>query len=267
MLSKKRKYTSGKLAEKKKRMMQIRLIIVAVVVILLIAGFSYLSHHKSMKIETVLVEGQEYIQEGEVISLVTEKLKGSYMWLFSRSNIFIYPRGAIRKELQDTFSSIDTVRLRFVNIHTVKVQIEEFQSVATWCNDDSCYFMNEEGMLFVEEPLIHTHAFVKYGGGITDEPLNQTYISKKTFTDLQNFVKLLRRLEIETVSITTENSEEFTITTESGATILIDSNDDVLNVFDNLQTVMTQDAINKAQFKNIEYIDLRFGNRVFYKLK
>lgn len=265
---KKKKYRSNKLVERKARIVKIRLIIGVIFVAILFAGSIFFLNHKSMHIENILVEGQKNVQKEKVESIIRDSLEGRYLWMYSRSNIFFYPRRVIKDNLFEEFYSIENIDLSFVNNHTVRVEISEFSPIAMWCSEEKeCYFINDQGLIFVKEPLIHTNQFIKYFGGIDGDPLGQIFISYKYFRDLQDFVKLLRRLEIEVSSIEVEKDEVFNVITKTGAKIIIDSEDSVLNMFDNLQTVMNRDAINKAQFGNIEYIDLRFGNRVFYKLK
>jgi hypothetical protein len=85
--------------------------------------------------------------------------------------------------------------------------------------------------------------------------------------DYLELVKLFRRNEITITEIDTEDGETFIAIANKGAKILFDREDQVNEVYENLVIALERDAINKAQFGNIDYIDLRFENRVFYKLK
>jgi len=262
-----KKYQSSKLSQKKKKTFYIKLILTTLLIIGLLFGISAFSKYSKLQISNILVKGNRQISSDEIESLAREKIEGNYgRFLLSKSNIFLYPKFSIEKNLFNRFSSIEEIDIDFENLNSISIEVKEYEPIALWCGD-ICYLVNGKGKIFIEEPLINNNQFIKFYGGIEGDPLRQDYISEKVFNDLMHFSILLRRLDITATSITTDDSRNFTVKTKAGANILIESDDDVLLTFDNLQTVITQDAINKAQFGNIDYIDLRAGNKVFYKLK
>lgn len=266
----KSKYTSKKFKERKKKILVRKIIIFSILFILLISGTVYLSKHPSMKIEEVVVDGEKFVTKDEIQKIIFEETQGDYWFLYSKSNSFIYPRGIIKERIFNDFPSVKKVNLDFVNNHKIKIEIKEYEPVARWCNDSEkpeCFFLNEDGYVFVKEPLIYSGEFVTFRGFIEGDYLRSVYISKDKFQSLEDFIKLVRRLDIHVVEVRSEDAHVFYLTTKSGAKLVIDGEDGVEDTFDNLKTVIERDAINKAQFQNIEYIDLRFGNRVFYKLK
>jgi len=131
----------------------------------------------------------------------------------------------------------------------------------------NCFFLNEQSVIFAQLKGSVPEGMVTFYGKIIKDPLRQTYAPYKEFTDLLDFTRLVRRLEIVITEVWTTGGEAYTFVTQSGTQLHIDSEDNLVEVFANLQTVIDRDAINKAQFGNIKYIDLRFGNRVFYKLR
>lgn len=299
----KRRYQSERLVEKKKKRRIIISSLFVLVFILIIWGMSYISSHKIFHIEEIQINELRFIDSVEVDTLVKEKLEGKYIWLFSRSNSVIFPRSEIEKSIKEKFPSAKRVDTDFRGFHVIKINIIEHDPVAKWCDfpvgtapeiehegnpeleekkSDSesaipdvkkntsnvnCYFLNENGLIFVEEPDLHAGVYVNFFGLIEDDPLGKNFSTKNKFKDLLELTKLIRRLDISTKEIWTKTGEVYAIVTESGAKLYIDNEDDEVSIFRNLETVINQDAINKAQFKNIDYIDLRFGNRVFYKLK
>lgn len=298
MQHKKRRYQSSRLIEKKRRKKIIFIFISVALFILFIVGLSYLSNHKAFYIEDIEVNELRFIDPVEVENLTREELKGKFMWLFSKSNSITFSRSKIEKSIREKYVSVKRADIDFRGFHKIRINIIENEPVAKWCdvkvntilepdhqnssgsdsvipntnsNRDSevCYFLNENGLVFVREPDVHAGRYITFFGFINDEktPLGQTFANKNKFKELIDLTKFIRRLDISTEEIWTKTGEVYTLVTDSGAKLHIDNEDDITTIFSNLETVIEQDAINKAQFKNIDYIDLRFGNRVFYRLK
>jgi hypothetical protein len=152
------------------------------------------------------------------------------------------------------------------HVDTVRVSQALPQVIANK-QQQNCFFMSESGAIFAPAPKISADTPLSFYGVIVGNPLGEQYASKRHLTDLLAFEKLLRRLQITTTEVWTVSGEVYAFVADTGTLLYIDSTDPITTVFNNLETVIERDAINRAQFANISYIDLRFGNRVFYKLR
>lgn len=289
-------YQSAKLRERKRKQRTWRIILYVVGFAVLLGAVTYWSGHSYFRIQQLIVNDLEYINRPDAELIVKEQLEGRYLGLFARSNSFIFPRREIERHLKEAFPSIKEVDADFRGRKTIRITIDEYTPIARWCDvavtpakklehvaeerqqdaipqipdgraGATCYYMNEQAMLFAEAPAADLEQFTTFYGAITADPLRATYTTPDQVTQLLQLIKLIRRLQITGTEVWTTTGEVFAIVTEPGAKLYLDSQDDIISVFSNLQTVIERDAINTAQFKNIEYIDLRFGNRVFYKLK
>ena len=131
---------------------------------------------------------------------------------------------------------------------------------------NDCYLMNESGYIYGD--ATSTAGFVAYHGILEGDPKKQLYTTKTFFKSMHRFTEHLdKKLHIKARDVITRDNSTFIIITDNDAQLFIDKNDNLIDVVDNLKTVIDRDAINEAQLENIEYIDLRFGNRVFYKLR
>lgn len=290
-------YQSQKTRDKKRRKKNISVIVWVVVSVLTLGLLVYLSHHPAIQIEKVIVSDLQYTDRTDVEKIINQQLNGQYIGLFSRANTVIFPRNQIVRTVKQAYPAIKDISFEWRGSKSIAVRITEHAPVATWCDTpvtpapalthaeseniagalpqiitnasgEQCFFVNEDGFIFapVKQPEKAQGLVTLYGNLITD-PLRKTYTNKKTFTHLLDFVRLARRLEIVITEIWTTTGEAYAFVAQPGTQLYVDSEDDVVEVFDNLKTVIERDAINKAQFANIKYIDLRFGNRVFYKLR
>lgn len=264
-------YHSSKFAQRRKRILIWRISLLIIFIVSIIGGTSYWSCHSSVNISNIIIEGNHFIEKEEISNKINELMVGNYFLGYSRSNFLFFPRGEIKEKIKKEYSVLKDLKLKLSGINTLKIELEEYQPQAFWCQkteNRECYLVNSEGVLFLKEPLINDYQFIELYGFIIDSyPIGKQYISADFFQSLLKFTELLSRLEIETKKIETEDNYNFTLITAVSTKIFFDVEDNILDIYDNLQTIIDQDAINKVQFANIDYIDLRFDNRVFYKIR
>lgn len=134
---------------------------------------------------------------------------------------------------------------------------------------DDCYYINDSGFIFAHLLPDDMNMWVKYTGALAEgDPVGQTFSEPDYVSALNQFVRLLdSELAVDVSHVVSFDGQTYIIYADDGQQFLIDINDNLNSTFTNLETLFEQDAINDAQFGNIEYIDLRFGNRVYYKLR
>ncbi|MFA7193927.1 MAG: hypothetical protein WC087_03355 [Candidatus Paceibacterota bacterium] len=298
-------YQSSRMRDKRRKEKKIKLILAIFIFAVLILGLIYITNASFLRIQQIVVNETEHANRVEVEDLIKTQLEGRYLGLFAKSNALIFSRSKISRAIKNNYSSIEKVDVDLKGLSTIDVELTEYISTALWCdvpvtpsnvslyegsesadseeaqsikssaipqvlnsfNNANCYFVNEDGVVFAKTEYDKSSEVIKTFGFIEVDPLKQSYANKKTFHNLIEFVKLLRRLNITADEIWTNDGEVYAIVTKERVKIYIDGEGDILEIFDNLETVIKRDAINQAQFANIDYIDLRFGNRVFYKLK
>lgn len=290
-------YQSDKARTKKRRTRKISLIAGVVLFVLVLAGLVYATHHPALRIEKVIVSDLQYTDRAAIEALINQQLNGQYIGLFSKANSLTFPRNQIKQVIMNAYPAIKTISFEWRDRNVIAVRLAEHTPAAVWCDtpvtpatalahaenekidgalpqvisrpgDASCFFVNDDAMLFAKvADMASIEGLVTFYGRIVKDPIRQTYADKREFTDLLDFARLVRRLEIVITEVWTTKGEAYSFVSQPGTQLYVDSEDDIVEVFDNLKTVIDRDAINKAQFANIKYIDLRFGNRVFYKLR
>jgi len=156
---------------------------------------------------------------------------------------------------------------------------------------DECYFMDEDGYIFDQAPYFSGEVYFKfYGvpdgspdvvrqgnpGRLTSGDFSGLYFSQQNFKELISFKDTLINLGLKPVAIyiTTEGDVHVALVQGSPTTtrpeIILKLGADYENVAENLEAALTTDPL-QTQFKNkyssLQYIDLRFGNKVYYKFQ
>jgi len=260
-------YKSSNLIKRKKKILHLKIWGLLILFILIVAGLAYLSNSDSAKISNIYINDTIFFDKKEIEKIVREELDGKYLMVFGKNNIFLLPKFKIEERLKNFNSSIKKASLTLSGVNSISINIEEYKPVAVWCNDSDCYYLNENGLVFNKASIDYDKNLVKFGDWLRDDPTGKTYTDPETFKKIIKLIEFVLKVPMKVVSINTEDGLTFNLHTDVGTRLLYEINDNPEDVANNLNTVLEKDAINKAQLNNIDYIDLRFGNKVYYKIR
>lgn len=260
-------YKSSKLIKRKKKIFILKISSFVILAILVIGGTAYLSNAEVVKISNIEINDTKFFDKKEVLSIVEEELKDSHFIIFSKNNILLFPRHKIEKRIKEYHDSIEKVSVSISGVKSISVNIQEYNPVAVWCSGENCYYLNDSGLVFIKAPFDYDKNLVQFHDWIHDDPLGKTYTDAETFKKMMTLINLVAKVPLKIISVNTEDGLTFFLYTDSNTRLLYEINDDPEEVANNLNTVIEKDAINRAQLNNIDYIDLRFGNKVYYKIR
>lgn len=264
---------------KKRKRKFIRISISILFFIVLIGVLSYISHRKEFRINRVNLFGGVLITEEEIEKETFRYLNGNYLWLFPKNNSFLYPKNSLEDHLKEVFKRIDTIDISKKGFQRLSVNISERKHFAVWCSglpttetlDEDCYFMDKNSTIFASAPNFSGDAYFKYYGNIVDEnPIGKEFIASSTkFYEIANFVNSIKELSLRPLYITAKGHDEFSAKLSGGGEILFDTKEPLVKVSENLLLLLGTDELSRLDRSRlpIQYIDLRFGNKLFYKLK
>lgn len=135
-------------------------------------------------------------------------LHGSYLGLFSRSNLLIYPKQAIIAAVASASPRIGDVEVKRDGWHTLTVSVSEKTPGATVCADlpsfdddgslspdDNCYLVNDSGLIFKAASASSTSGYDRYYiPSLPDDgsALGMMAASSTQFADLQKLFQGVR---------------------------------------------------------------------------
>jgi len=276
MISQNSSYTREEYLKKKRKKRFERFGIVLLLIILVISLASYVAHRSSIRISKVQLTGQILVEPTELATSALLYMDGSYLWLFPKNNFLWYPKDKLALYLQETFKRIDTIHIEKKGLDTIVVEITERKPYAIWGDtlpgeisgaDARFYFMDSNSTIFAEAPSFSGDAYFKYYGLVGGEkPIGQFYIGSSTaFSEIARFVQDVEDLHLDPQYIVA-NGGEFSLVIAGGGRIYFDVKESLAKAIDNLEALVRTDALMK-NISNLDYIDLRFGNKLYYKLK
>lgn len=264
--------------KRKRKRRLIRIGLAALLIIFIISLASYLSHRQKIRISKVELVGGILVTQPDIEKGSLEFMKGSYLWLFPKDNVLWYPRKGLENYLVQTFKRINDIKIERKGWDVIVVEIRERKPVATWCgntvneiNMQKCYFLDQNSTIFAPAPYFSGDAYFKYYGLVaTDTPIGAQYIASTTeFSDITDFVESVRGLLLRPQYIIAKDNNEFSLVLYGGGQIYFDTRIPLYKVTENLEALLRTPELAKSSTSDlpIDYIDMRFGNKLFYKLK
>ena len=277
-----RRFQTSRVAKRRRKRLLLKFGAVVLVVVFLIGFFSWLSHRTEVSIANIFIEGSSVVSEEEILALVNEKLAGDYLKLFSKSNILLYPRRDIQATALNSFKRLESVELSFEDFRSISVTVQERKPHALWCEhvrgedfeDETqdeqgrCYFLDERGLIFSKAPDFTGNVFFEYYGPIDEgEVIGQQFLTENEFRTISFFINSSRDSGLEPISLALSGSTDVELRLSDGSRIIFGREQDFDEVIENLQSVFESETFTEKEPLELDYIDLRFGNRVFYKFK
>lgn len=287
---------------KKRKRKIIKYSIICGIIVFVIALTSFISHRSSIRISQIELSGGVLVRGEDVETKTLQYLEGSHFWLFPKDNAFWYSKNSLKDFLMENFKRIDSIETNLKNFHTLSIKITERQPIATWCkgspkdvrtlpsrdeivastttntlmievnNTDldvaQCWFIDQNSTVFAVSPFFSGDAYFKYYGLITDsDPIGKEYIASTTeFADITRFVESVKKLSLHPQFVVAKGGGEFSLVISGGGELYFDTKKPLSLVSDNLEVLLETPALSRNLSK-LDYIDLRYGNKLFYKMK
>lgn len=259
----------------RKRRRRIRLSLVCVGLALLLCGAVVgLSYVPALQIRTIEVVGAETLDSGSIERLINAELDGHYAWIISKRNIFLYPKRLLNETLLSQYPVLASADVHASDFHTLEAFVVERQPRALWCPSTSsgqadCYFMDENGVVYGQAPNFSEPVYVPYVGSTTGEGLPKQFLSAESFQALAAFVDAAQqKLSSETVhAVSVDKNHDVDVSFESGFVLRFSLNDHGGDVFERFSLALTSEPFKAHPLGDFSYLDLRFGDKLYYKLK
>ncbi len=274
---------SPEFARKKRNQFLLKFFLTLVVLAVVLVVPPYFSHLSSLTINTIDIEGNEVITRDELDKYVRAEIAGNYLWFFSKSNILIYPRKKIEADILRNFSRMQSVNVFYKNLKSIGVMVEERKPNALWCKSDlqsvdslklsdDCYFINKDGLIFTKAPKFSANVYVRYYGHIasTTDPISKQYVSNQEFKDIGSFIGEATKLGFLVTDVILFDDDGIELRLSSGGKIFLSAREDFSVTLENFNSLL-DDKITVPKVDDfiakLNYVDLRFGKKLFFKLR
>lgn len=256
-------------ARKRRRRVRLLLAFVALLCVLC-AAFVAAAHIPALQVRAVTVSGTETLSSSTVRAFVEERIAGNYLWVLPKRNIFLYPRQEINQELLAAFPVLASADVHAGDFHTIAAAVVERSPRALWCVEQgNCLFMDENGVVYAPAPIFSEPVYISYYGPTSGLTLPKQYLTEAEFQNLSALIDTiaLKLHDEQVLGVVVDASRDVRVEFSSGFKILFALNTASGDTFERLTLALLADPVKTHPLSDFEYIDLRFGDKVYYKIK
>ncbi len=264
-------YIQSKRRKRRKTNLFKRRFIALFVCLFFIFGLFVASLHLAFwRIANVDIEGVERVDpimiQQEVVSLV----KKDEFNIIPTDNILFVNKEKIRTFLQDKYPQVLSVEVNRNFFSSLGLRIIEREPKSVFCTKDACFWIDESGILFEETVLLDKQRPIYSSARVLD--LGDEFMSKDSLEELEVLISSLNKRGLVVEKVREISSHTIVLTIENGTKLVIKKEDSYDDVYNTLVKLLDLDAFRidkkEGMFKNeFSYINLKFGNKIFYCLR
>ena len=221
------------------------------------------------------IVGLDKLEDASIREQVKNELTGKYFNLIKKNNLILFPEKKINKELQEKFKRIRKIAIKKKFAHEIIIEIDEINFKMLLCNLEQCVVLDEKGSAYMannfsQEELMEDNLITVIDS--SNAQINSE--SNPLEADFQEFILQLNDYITGETEIKLKNqyetpskmSGDLKVETEEGWKIYFSESVGIEKEILMLKMIL-EHKIEKEQQKDLEYIDLRIPNKVFYKFK
>jgi cell division septal protein FtsQ len=230
----------------------------------------------------VQVFGVETFPVNDIESFTKDYLAGYRNVVIPKSSTLLFSKNNFETALLNKFSIIEMAYITFPQTNTINIHIKEKKPLAIWCfTATSCGFIDRNGLVYGQAPNFSEGVYPVFSSE-SDKTFNEFYGKQVIQPDVMNrYITLVTQLQSDDIRIaetTFLDNGDITFSIEKLFGNYPTDRAQLLGTMIQNDSMFVRDMVTglsnkvfKEQYisspKSLEYIDLRFAGKVFYKFK
>ncbi|MFN3692936.1 MAG: cell division protein FtsQ/DivIB [Candidatus Paceibacteria bacterium] len=239
---------------------------ILVIIALLVTAVWYGTRVSFLTITTVTVEGGETINHETVKKTVEGLLEGNYVGLVPRRFAWTYPDEEILEQVR-TIPRVKDPVLERVSGTAINISFSEYIPHALWCqgrDSEECYFIDDTGYAFTRAPQLEGGTFPRFHTIGTDAKERTVMIPTDDLRAIETLREALSgELGLPIAFVETDMVRDVFLGVAGGGEIKATLRMSSEETISNLKSILASKEFSDIKPGSFQYIDLRFGNKVF----
>lgn len=233
--------------------------------IIFLVGIIFILRADFLQIKDIVVLGAETVSAENLKATVQNQTLGNRFFIIPRTNILFLSKDKLVDTLLTTFPRLEKVEINKQYFSKrIVLKVLEREADFLWCtSSEGCFYMNRSGLIF-EKGEDDGSKFI-FKGSVTGDPIMQSFATQDKIQNYLGFVEKFKEFGIEATYINIESSDKGVLGTSMGEIFFSPTEVDLALVAQNV-LLLIDEIKSKNPNAVFEYIDARFGNKMFYKL-
>lgn len=235
--------------------------------ILFILGTVFLLRAPFMQIKEVIILNNKDVSGEELSSFIQERINQYKYFFIPKTNFFFYGKKELENDILSSFYKIENVEINLKYQGLLSVNIKEREAEYVWCSiEDACFLMDVKGLIFAEADELNSHDKIIFKGKIEGNPLMQYLYKEEVMRNYKMAVDILLNESLGRIHRIEFESTNKTIFVTSIGDIYLNAEENMITQMQNV-ILLVKELRNRNAEIQFDYIDGRFGNKMYYKVK
>ena len=255
--------------------------------LLIVGSFLTLVNLSFLRVTDLEIAGETSADKAEIEQFVGGQLTGRYLYLVPRNSIFFVYKKILIGKLINNFPGLAKVTITWPNLNTLSILVVDRESKILWCLKESdqkkCYYLAPTGVAYQAAPNFSDSLYIELHGKTPLKRIGNKVIEPRSLlrsTAFLNFVKSslslwpVNDLILLKAEVYAQNDLIATLTQKSDplwrGLILFNTDQSANNLITNYNSILKNDKFIedwRASNGRLEYLDLRFPGKVFYRFR
>lgn len=248
--------------------------IAVLIFFIMCAGIYFCIFYSGIQVREILISGNvkagTYDLQNFVANSVNKKIFGLGSLQVSSKSIFLVNEKKLDEKILNNFSVIDEIKFKKNFPQTISVDIKEKKPVAVFCQNatsQECFFVDDKGVIFENASNYQNMFIVRQMLENKVAKLGDNVVNKNVVDVILKIQKNLKdNFQIEIKEATIATFLRLNVKTSEGWQVYFNIGEgyDINMQITKLNALLKGEISPEAQ-KGLEYIDLRFKDRAYYK--
>lgn len=224
------------------------------------SSFYFLFFSDLLKIKNIEVKGNQKLGAEEVKSALLSEISKKIL-LFIPKNVFLINFDKLSYDISEKFPEIEKVSIKLNLPDTVSAEIIEKTPNGCWCKDSDCFYFDKYGIPYQKNNNCANLLTI-----ISDKKpeISKQVVSESGLADISKiYNESINQADIKDIAV---YDDKIVLEAKQGWKAYFKPNNDIPGQIVNFKTIMSQ-KVGDSKISQLDYVDLRFGNKVFFKFK
>lgn len=244
---------------------------ILVLVIILTGTCTYFAvFYPGLQICNINISGNQKINTNDIKNIISRDIDQKLLGILPTKSILLVNENTLQKDILKDFPVIGKVTFQRQFPQTISCQVEERAMIGVYCdNSQKCFLIDKSGVIFqdIVPEILSSNYFIVRQEENKNSVIGESVVTDKIINTILNIQKDLKdNFQIDIKEALLSTPTRLNIKTGENWQIYFDTEniEDVDLQLEKLNLLLKGDITQEIR-KTLQYIDLRFKDRAYYK--